>query len=267
MKLLLLLTFCSIACHAQKNGIGLVVGYGMPIAGHPVTIYKNPDSPHANPPSGGTVYQRSFGSGFNGRLFFERKTNEHLSFCFGYEFLKGSNLFSKTTTGNTFKATSHKLLPAIKFSLTGKNGCMYYQRSGVVFSGFNKIELQIFNSTTPTSISYTEKYFGGYSIGYSGAIGILAPLGSETFINFELNCSILNWSPQHSSVTSFTVNGTDQLSQLTVRDRETNYGKTIEVPNSSDNSSPYQTYKQYLPFSSIGFNFGIVRYFGKTTPK
>ena len=64
------------------------------------------------------------------------------------------------------------------------------------------------------------------------------------------------YSPSHSEITTYSYNGTDMLSSLSISQRHTNY-VAKSTGSSGGANEPMQSAAISYPFSSIGINFGI----------
>ena len=108
---------------------------------------------------------------------------------------------------------------------------------------------------------FTFEYKGGLSYGFHGALGINYMFSKRIGAFAELAGYFQNWAPKKCAMTTFSVDGVDQLSTLPVNEKEIDYVKNYSTTyNNSvpqDTSQPSIGQKFYMPFSSIGFSIGL----------
>ena len=112
------------------------------------------------------------------------------------------------------------------------------------------------DSTSSLVYNTVTNYSGGTSTGFNFKLGASFKQNNRLYIFAEFSFISQFYSPSHSEITNYSLNGTDMLSTLSISERQTNY-----VAKSSGSSGgandPMQSTAISYPFSSIGINFGI----------
>jgi hypothetical protein len=119
---------------------------------------------------------------------------------------------------------------------------------------------------------YIREFKGPLSIGFRGSFDIEHIFKSERqAIFFGFNYSHLSFSPKTSELTTYEMNGRDDLSSLTDNDRLAEYSNNQEItydfnPDGSINwnqidDKPYKAYKFDVPFDAFAITIGVRFYF------
>lgn len=114
--------------------------------------------------------------------------------------------------------------------------------------------------TTESSVITHEKASGGISIGVSGTAGVKFSLTERVNLFGEVSFTGMNYYPDESEITKYTVNGEDRLSTLTVRSKKSVFVKkrTTQTGDPAESSDePMKKMRYSTPFSSVGFNVGV----------
>ncbi|MBS1617918.1 MAG: hypothetical protein JST76_05345 [Bacteroidetes bacterium] len=98
---------------------------------------------------------------------------------------------------------------------------------------------------------------GDVSLGFYSSLGIQIKLSRHVSLSLAAVCIAASYSPTHWERTSYTINGTDQLSQLQVSDRYGNYVKEINSGTTQSPTSPRVSLRYSAPFSNVGLNVGF----------
>ena len=172
-----------------------------------------------------------------------------------------------TTTENerTYSANMFRINPSIIIS-SGMEGINPYAKFGMIF-GFASINREennsssAFYSSTDTTIitktALTMKADGGVAIGFSAAFGCNFVINSNLSFFGEFNLVSLSYAPTKSEITSYSVDGEDILSKMTVAQKQIEY-YDILIPNSTQTKDmPSQALKKSISFGSIGLNIGM----------
>jgi len=113
---------------------------------------------------------------------------------------------------------------------------------------------------TPTSSTseYASKFNGGVAIGVNASVGVEYNISDKLSIFGELNLTGMTYNPKKMENTKSTVDGVDQLPNMTTRDKETDFVKKHTETNQPVNEDePKQQSLLSFPFSSAGVNFGV----------
>ncbi|MDN5355767.1 MAG: hypothetical protein PWQ43_709 [Rikenellaceae bacterium] len=103
------------------------------------------------------------------------------------------------------------------------------------------------------------KYDGGMAFGISSALGLMYHISDLISVYGELNLVGMSYAPKKGVMTEYTVNGSDQLPNLTTDDKEIDFVDdiTYDYNNPPSSAEPSKELKNYLPYSSIGLNIGV----------
>ena len=151
-----------------------------------------------------------------------------------------------------------RLIPALKLT-TGADKTKAYARGGVVVGLLgNGITKSNDKDQSGTEIR-EEKFTGGVSIGFMGAMGAEFAMSAKSAFFTELCFIAQSWAPSKSKITKYTEDGDDLLSTLTVHEQQTEYSNHISSSSSSVSTAnePAKALKVYLPMSSVGINVGV----------
>lgn len=217
--------------------------------------------------------KRSYGSGATAGVYAGAKLTGNLYGELSVVQLFGSGYHSNTLfispSGNVHQVdvlsyvNAMRVAPSLLYAFTrGEEGrrLQSYARVGLVYQAMSKLHMNTTEtfSNGPVQMIETDKvYTGGFSIGTSGAIGLRRLFGTHWLLGGEVSAIMQHWAPTHSEITRYEVDGTNQLSTLSVSQRETNYdyhvvfGTTTYSP-----SQPSQDLRLRYPMSSIGITLG-----------
>ncbi|MEO1625916.1 MAG: hypothetical protein AAFV25_12225, partial [Bacteroidota bacterium] len=180
-------------------------------------------------------------------------------------YLRGSAFTS--TTDITFRKIQRKaqgrmlrLIPECRFRLHLQKMDIYTHLGFVLGLETSITKEEIFEQGTTTS--YTENvYSEGLAYGARVGVSIQHPLTDRIYLTGGLQSYILSFGPEKRETTASSLNGQDRLESLSTSARHTilhkNYVRDLAV---IDSNQPSNALTYYEPFSSIGFQLGIVYY-------
>lgn len=248
------------------------VGYGLP-------ALKASVGQNFTATTSSTTYdgvRTSLGAGIQPQLFVGYQLIPHFGIEAGYSYLLGAAVESKyddtsdplqTVSGSDkWQATMQRVSIGGRVSFE-KGKIAPFVRGGVVI-GFGAKSVYEFSRTTTSSgssstLNRTIEYTGGTAIGFTCGVGLGYQMSEMFAINLEGGFIGQNYSPAHGELTVYEFNGQDQLSNTTVRDRETDFVETLTIDNAPvDTNKPAQALKDYMPMSSWGFSLGVQLKFG-----
>ena len=230
-----------------------------------------------------TATNRSFdgvyGSWAAGENFFI-KTDFKVSNCFGagveFDYVYGkqydytTNTIGATSTTNQFyegRYTGYSATPFIQFNPCGSNRFAPYVDLGLRLNFSNSIKQTINqtqtsnNNTTVTIQKATFK--GAFTPGFDAALGFKYRLNRNWSLIGEIDFSNSNFVASEGTITSYTVNGADQLSTLNTSQKQVEYVKSYTVPNSGfDPNSPSKALRDEQKASCLLFRVGFSCQFG-----
>jgi len=219
----------------------------------------------------------SYGNGMNLNLKLGYNITENLGFELGANYLLG---FAQSNGEATVDITNYKktvlveskssglrLMPQLTFRL--ENGL--YSRAGIIVPVIGKTVTQYDETvTTPISTSKVHKTIesvGSFSIGYVGAIGYAYKLSDNLSVFGEIEYIGLFIKGKTQTVTEWTENDKDVLADKKVVEKETNFVDAIDYIKDNnedqtfDENKPMNEFAGRSPFSSFGFNIGVMMSF------
>lgn len=274
MKKLILpvLAVFSLGTASAQLNLGVSVGYGLGSPGHVLGT---------NTTSTGSSYSEkniygTLGSGLQANLTPGYMFGEH----FGIELGLNGFFGSKTTVGeatlssgnykHTQASSQFRISPAIVVKSGGEK-LSVYARGGLVLPLLGSVKSEINDATNPAAVTVMElKTSGKVSLGYTGAVGLNVHFGQKMSFFAELGANSLRVKSKETELTKYTVNGTDQLSNVPTYGKKTTY--VDELTNSSNNASvnpsgtntnnAKEDLRQVANFSNFFIQVGIKFSFG-----
>jgi hypothetical protein len=178
----------------------------------------------------------------------------------------GYNAFQNANVGgpgNTLHTIMLRFIPAFRLEF-GSTTLHPYTRTGLV------IGVPVFvRSTSNTSQGDTTIYAlkGDLSWGFLQALGIRYECNARLYLSAEVWGLLESWAPSHSTLIKCSHNGVDQLPGMNKRDIETVYLDSYTTHNGVSGSPPDKpqlSTKFFVPYSAIGFSFGLYLIFAKS---
>lgn len=233
---------------AQSWYEGIGGGYGFPVAGVQVSDETDIYPGSGNPSATWTTRTLSFGKGVNISGYSGHMFTKNVGVEFGASYLFGANTTASlttiypsvtSTTSLTYSAQMLRLIPAVR--LEGLDGNLrVYAVAGFIYgiAVFTTVQA----STSSVSTIDSNRYSGGYSLGFHGALGLRMIITPKTSVYIEINGNYQNYSPTKNVVNdnlviNYVSSGSFNTSALG--------GNGVELPKIS------------LPFSSLGINIGL----------
>ena len=159
-----------------------------------------------------------------------------------------------------------QLNPSIVLT-AGNEGIAPYAKFGVVIGVAAKINQSTEikgtnfdgNTVYPSNLSGERELNGGIAIGWSAALGAKYAINETLSLFGEFNLVNLTYAPTKGEMTKFTINGVNELTGGTTRDKEWEFVDEVTTNNSStpDKTKPTIEAKEYYSFSSIGIQLGL----------
>jgi len=285
---LLLLAQLSYAQPAAGLGIGYNFGAGGGrIGSNSDNMYNYTATPSTYNYTEDGVYG-SWGQGFDIDAWFE----DMLCECFGigaelsyskgkkFSFTDNYTYTYPTYTENrvenyTGSLNTFSINPYIKLQCCEYFGIRPYGRLGLGINLMNTM-VQKYNETIsgggPTSgdVEVQEaKMKGKLNLSLDAAAGFRYGLGGGLNLYGELNYNTRSFMTNKWELTKYTVNGADELGQLTTSQKETEFSKSYNSNATSSSGSPSQALAYKSPSSYLGLRVGIAYEFAghKATPK
>ncbi len=255
--ILALLFSCS--CFSQKSMLKLQIGYGIPLTSTQAT--QNVQSTSSSTTYTG-VYG-NYGSGLSLEAGYIQPLSSHLYLELDATYLIGKSINSTYTSSSTTQRQSasslfYEVSPLLRVSLGGDKIRPYAAVGPVVGFGAVTANNISSNSNTINASENERKYNGSAAIGAKSVVG--AELTQGRFIFYaQITMIAMSYAPSKSEYTKYTLNGVDQLSNLTINQKQSVYNSSVTVTNNPpDPNQPSEQLKFYLAFSSISMNVGMM---------
>lgn len=241
---------------AQTPKIKFQVGYGIPLI----------NSPQWSSQANGSVSIHSFslGSGLRIETGIVQPLRKNLAVQLDLAYLSGKRnstqqLSNSNYSNNSFYSNFYDITPMLRFTLD-EFKVKPYLAFGPAF-GFGKFYRENENGALPagSGITYTSRreFKGSFALGTKTELGVQFQFGKITYYT-QLTALNMRYTPTSSELTSYNVNSTSQLSNLTVSQKKAVYVDTIDIGATQDPNQPTKTLKTTFPFDSISLNVGIL---------
>lgn len=260
LSLLSAVTFIQVS--AQRSYANINIGYAFQSSAQNIAGFNNFSSNGGNSLRHYEQINLSLGKGaqLGGALGY--MFNPHIGMELGLNYLRGTQIDATRSNNNGytnyhFWANQFRFNPTLVLA-TGMEKINPYAKFGLVL-GIGSVH-QTINDYEGNDIENIEiKSNGGTAVGFNSAIGALFNLKENVNLFAEISLMNLSYAPSKSLLTKDEVNGVDRLPFMTTSQKEGEYvdSYTIDPNNQRPNSIPSLSLKTKMPFSSIGFNFGL----------
>lgn len=133
-----------------------------------------------------------------------------------------------------------------------------YTKVGFVFPFAGASYIEATNSTNPLALSYIKQEVkGDPSMGYKGVLGVDIKIAPKVAFFTEIEGVHLKILRSEHDVTSFTVNGADQLANYTALTGKALRVKYYNRLEGADLIDPSKALKTTSPYGRIGLNIGL----------
>jgi len=218
--------------------------------------YDNTKSINFVPGRGGNVdlgagymFTKNIGAELDFKEFFGIPVKETLN-----DYYNESN---PRTQSYSLNGMMFQIIPSIVFDLDLAT-IDPYTRFGMIIGAAPEIKLKETDVSNHNTYYYEGKYVGNVPLGYSAAIGVKYKFTDNLSIFGELECNGINYTPKKYLLTKYTVNGVNEFSSLTTKDKETDFVKSYDASQSIPAGSPQKQLKQTYPFSNFEINIGVM---------
>ncbi len=265
----LLAGFMSPALYGQQFYAGFDTGYGLKIPSG-INNINYSDISSVNSAASFEKVNFSLGQGLYIGLNGGYKISDIASVELNVSYLNGAPVkaqYKATDTAGTYFTEMHYsmsarmiyLNPSFQLSMSPEKKFNPYVKFGIIY-GFGKINEVI--EGYHISGNYQEMnivYRDGNALGFSSSLGIMHKISDLFDVFFEARYNALNYSPNKSVLTKFTKDGVDQLSSMTVYEKETVYVDSYSQNTSTpvDVNKPCETTMNLIPLHNYGFHIGL----------
>jgi hypothetical protein len=260
---LCMVMLCSSSLFAQGNFVSFNIGYGLPSNTQNLDYFDFYD--YKGNTNGYTETQQfiSLGKGFNAGANFGMMFNDNVGVDLGISYLvggksKAQDVYEDGSTGDyTFSSQMLRFNPSLIISSDHGN-LKPYAKFGIVF-GTGSVLFQYNEKEESYASSMEMKLSQGMGVGCTSGIGVNFELSKSMSFFGEINVIAMSYSPKIGEITKYSVDGVDQLPDLTTADKEIEFVDeiTVDYKNDRTENQPSQELSQSLPFSSTSINFGI----------
>lgn len=275
MKLLKVTSLAALALLITHTGkaqvyVNVGVGYNAPAIQQLMLVEYDQNS-------SSTTYKgiyNSLGQGFTPAIAVGYKINPNVGLEVGYSMLIGSKITAdihdassaNVETGTqVISADMHRLMLGTRIDHNVGN-IHPYIRLGIVVGLGTRVIHEVETTTTGPAFNESfhsiEEYDGGLSVGFSTGFGLTYHMSESFGIFVEAGLIAQNYAPAHSKLTTYDVDGQDQLGSMTIRQKETNYVDEYTTTNPSNDGAPDEDLSFYFPASSMGISVGLHFWFG-----
>jgi hypothetical protein len=180
-----------------------------------------------------------------------------ISYLFGAKVTAKDTYTDGSTADYTLSAKMFRINPSVVIAC-GFNKINPYAKFGLIISFGSITYKEDHNESGSTEVMET-KLNGGMTFGLNAGAGVIFKLSKLLSLFGEIDMVNLSYAPTKGKLTEFTINGTDQLPNLTTSEKEIDFVDryTSDSKNPRPDSEPRQELKQKFPFGSIGLNIGL----------
>ncbi|HTX87685.1 MAG TPA: outer membrane beta-barrel protein [Bacteroidales bacterium] len=212
----------------------------------------------------------ALGDGFNVSLAGGYMFNKHLGVELGVKDFFGLNKKTTYTSNQTTGTVSDvvkthgmifQVIPAFVLR-AGFEKFDPYARFGLIIGAVPRVYMteteMFYGSESPdlNTENYTGVYKGGVAVGFTAAVGVNFKITDHISLFSEFDCNGINYSPKKYILTKDELNGVDQLPNLSMSEKETDFVKKYDALQTSTDE-PAKHLKISMPFSNVELNVGM----------
>jgi len=239
---------------AQRMQAKFQLGYGVPLVNTPQWgLVANNNV---------TVESFSFGSGLRVEGGLVKSLTKNLSVQLDAAYLSGKKNSLHQVSGTSFSnaiyySKFYDVSPMIRFTV-GESTIKPYVAVGPIF-GFGKFYRDLESGTSGSNnvVTSTREYKGSFAFGSKSELGVQLQRGKFNYYA-QLSVITMRYTPTSSELTSYVVYTSNQLSSLTVAQKQTVYLGSVPANPTNNASQPTQTLKSSYVFDSVSLNIGVM---------
>jgi hypothetical protein len=127
-------------------------------------------------------------------------------------------------------------------------------KTGLICS---KAGMEISRYSEHSTITY--KFSQGINLGVLSSLGAAYHMNDKLALVAEFKIQLLNYTPGKSVITEHTINGVDQLPDMTTSQKEVEYVNSFTTNSimTQPTNEPIKRYKELYPLSSYGLYIGL----------
>lgn len=260
--LLIAVTLCLFADNLLAQGLYVSINAGAALKMSSSNLSGNINSTTNSVSTTQEQINVSLGQGknFGGTLGY--MFNENIGIELGVSYLSGdkSNALETLINGSnssSFSSSMTRFNPTFIIA-SGMDKINPYAKFGFIIGSGDVIGSGKMTSGTDV-INFEMKMNGGQAYGVNASLGALYNLNKKIALFAEITTINLSYAPSKGVLTVFTYNGTNQLQNMTTKNKEINFvdSYTAKKVDTTPDSQPSTELKQKYPFGSIGLNIGL----------
>lgn len=231
-------------------------GYNLPIAGQTLMV----DEDFTGASDSYDDVMGTFGKGANFGVGLGYMLTPNLGAELGFNYLLGAE-YTATSRSSLANVTQKmrgnmvQISPSVVLRTNQSGPLNHYVKAGLLIGVGSKVTEE-WNATSGTNYAFSkEEYTGNASLGFTGAVGLDYAVNNRISLFGEIKGNALTYKPKESEYVQASINGVDQLPNMTTRDRYTVYLDSY-VDDGTANEADQQS-RISMPFSSIGVNVGL----------
>jgi len=258
----LLVFLMSPALYGQQFYIGFDAGYGLKI-NSPEGLWDsdNIDITETTITSQSVPY--SLGQGFQTGLSVGYMFNENMGVELGLAYMNGAPVkthylenddYHSFNSYDSQSAQSFRGSPAFIIQLRPDATFSPFMKTGLICS---KAGMEISRYSEHSTITY--KFSQGINLGVLSSLGAAYHMNDKLALVAEFKIQLLNYTPGKSVITEHTINGVDQLPDMTTSQKEVEYVNSFTTNSimTQPTNEPIKRYKELYPLSSYGLYIGL----------
>jgi hypothetical protein len=219
------------------------------------------------------VKSLGLGGGFNVNAAFGYKLSDYVGIEFGInEFIGLAKKVTGSRTGTSYDFTSEdkisgmmlQVVPAVLIT-PNLEKVNPYARVGMIIGVLPSIMVNSSNTNTnsgetraTTKTESKMKLHGGLAVGFTAAGGATFKLSDKLALYGEFVFNGITYAPSKGIYKEYTIDGVDQLGDMTTNQKETIYVKKYDADETIADSDPDKAPKVSLNFSNVELNIGVI---------
>jgi hypothetical protein len=211
-----------------------------------------------------TFKKKGLGTGINVGLLVGKTMSDNIALEFGASYFMGSKQKVNVATSNngnndkaTYSASIINLAPALVIKTSNSEGANLYAKIGPVIGlgGKTISVIEEKDGSNTGLLETTDKK--GIALGIQSALGLDYILSDRLSFIAELNFRDQQFAPKEGEITKYTLNGTDILGVVPIRDKKFEYVDKVSSADNTNINAPSKRLKQYNSLSSLALNIGL----------
>lgn len=268
----LILLISSFILNAQDFYINVQTGYGLATPDGQTNYYNVNDIAFN---SNQEVVKGGFGEGLYFRLHTGYNYNDLISFECGFNYLRGQSVDYQHRHASAFdtdfvyaqsfsqRINAFIFSPQLVLKIPTESKFKPYAKTGIAVGLFMKGQFDedynsYYQNTSQFEILIERELEGGTPLGFTATLGTQYQIYKNLIV--VVDCSLLNmtYRPYKNTITKYIRDGSNDLNDLSLWERETLYvGKIEDDQTPIDMNASRKSLPISLPMSNVSFNVGL----------